>query len=117
MADGKKMAVDGISFIFCKPDGCSFYKLIRFIVSPEANEVLISFRDQQTLNVLPRNYPCYLGEQNEEANYLSEIIEASDDSHLIEDHDPHIEVARRIVGAILSEKADQIIPSNYRERS
>ena len=56
MADGKKMAVDGVAYIFCKPDGCSFYKLIRFIVSPTATEVWISFRDQQTLNVLPKNY-------------------------------------------------------------
>ena len=36
MADGSKMAVDGIAYIFCKPDGCNFYKQIRFIVSPKA---------------------------------------------------------------------------------
>ena len=36
---------------------------------------------------------------------------------MIKDHDPHVEVARQIVGAILSEKADKIILSNYRERS
>ena len=117
MADGSKMAVDGIAYIFCKPDGCNFYKQIRFIVSPEATEVLISFRDQQELNVLPKNYLCYLGEENEQANYLSDVIEPSEDSYVIKDYDPHVEVARRIVGAILENQADSIIPSNYCERS
>ena len=36
MADGSKMAVDDIAYIFCKPEGCKFYRQIRFIVSPEA---------------------------------------------------------------------------------
>ena len=64
MADGSRMKTDGTAYIFCKPEGCPFYRQIRFIVSPDATEILISFRDQQELRVLPFNYPCYLGEQD-----------------------------------------------------
>ena len=34
-----------------------------------------------------------------------------------DDYDPHVHLARRIVGSILSEKAEDIIPRNYKDRS
>ena len=89
-ADGAQMSVDGVAYIYCKPDWCNFYHLVCFIVSPTATEILISFRDQQVLRILLKNYPCYLGEQNEEVNRVSEIISNSEDSHLNDDHDPHV---------------------------
>ena len=45
-ANGNQMAVDGIAVTYCKPEGCSYYRLIRFIMAPCAEEVLISYRDQ-----------------------------------------------------------------------
>jgi len=64
-ADRKEMAVDGFTEIFCKPVGCPHYKKTRFLVAPEAINILISFRDQVRLGILPQSYPCYLGEQQE----------------------------------------------------
>ena len=30
---------------YCKPEGCSYYRLIRFIVAPCAEEILVSYKD------------------------------------------------------------------------
>ena len=58
-ADGKQMALDGIIATYCKHEGCPHYRIIRFIVAPCAQEILVSYKDQVRLYILPKSYPCY----------------------------------------------------------
>ena len=104
---------------FCKPVGCPHYKKTRFLVAPEATDILIGFRDQVRLGILPQSYPCYLREQQEECRYSEEIYapDHPEDEADEENYDPHVHLARRIVNNILAEKSEDIIPKNYRERS
>ena len=95
MADGKEMAVDGVTEIFCKPIGCPHYKNTRFLITPEATDILIGFRDQVRLGILPQSYPCYLGEQQEECRYSEEIYapDHPEDEADEENYDPHVHLS------------------------
>ena len=58
-SDGKQIAVDGITSNYCKPEGCPHFRIIWFIVAPCSQEVLVSYKDQVRLYILPKSYPCY----------------------------------------------------------
>ena len=57
---GQRLSVEGITSVWAKAKCGSTYRLIHFIVSGDAKELLISFRDQVTLKVLPASYPYHL---------------------------------------------------------
>ena len=51
-AAGQKLSVQGIASIWTKAKDSKTYRLIHFIVSRDAQELLISFRYQVTMKVL-----------------------------------------------------------------
>ena len=85
-------------------------------MSPDADQVLISYRDQQLLGILPADYPCYLGGSNEEeeedAEDLSEEVRLDPESEDLE-----ADVVYRIFGKILEKSGEEMIPKDYREQS
>ena len=60
-AFGQKLYVQGIASVWTKAKDSKTYRLVHFIVSRNTAELLISFRDQVTLKVLPASYPYHLG--------------------------------------------------------
>ena len=52
-ASGQKLSVQGIASIWTKARDGKTFRLIHFIISSDTAELLISFRDQITLKILP----------------------------------------------------------------
>ena len=81
-ASGDEMDVQGVAIVWARAKGAKVYRKITFIVSSEAQELLISFKDQVTLRILPANYPYHLGDGEGEVTEFAEeedIIEPYDD--------------------------------------
>ena len=66
LALGQKLSVQGIASVWTKAEDGKTFRLIHFIVSSDATKLLISFRDQVTLKILPASYPYHLGSDEEE---------------------------------------------------
>merc|ERR1712208_247202 len=88
-------------------------------MAPCAEEVLISYKDQMRLNILPPAYPCFLGPGSGTPKYSDTIFvpEHPEDELEEEGYDPHVQLARHIAVSIIEDRATDIIPQNYRERS
>ena len=59
------MSVQGIASVWTKAKDSKTYRLIHYIVTKDTEELLISFRDQVTLKILPASYLYHLGSDDE----------------------------------------------------
>ena len=60
-ADGKPLAVAGVSKVWARDPLTTYWKKVKVVVTREDNWTLISLRDQKRLLLLESNYPRFLG--------------------------------------------------------
>merc|ERR1712105_124105 len=106
-ASGKQMGVQGLPVVWARAKGARTYSKIVFIVSEDAQELLVSFKDQVLLRILPANYPYFLGETQEE------IAEFAQDEDIVapydDDEDQEAQVVYRVFAKILEHQVDSFI--------
>ena len=71
-ASGVDMDTQGATIAWVRAKGARAYSRIVFMVSSEIQEILVSFKHQVTLRILPASYPRYLGDKGKEADESTE---------------------------------------------
>ena len=71
-ASGADMDTQGATIVWARAKGARTYNRIVFMVSSEIQEILISFKHQVALQILPASYPRYLGDKGKEADESTE---------------------------------------------
>ena len=108
------MSVQGIASVWTKAKDSKTYRLIHYIVSKDEEELLVSFRDQVTLKILPASYPYHLCSDDEKETDKfpeeEEVITAYD-----EGEDEEAQVVYRVFAKILEHQAENFIPSDRTE--
>lgn len=107
--NGKKKQIVSLADVWSRAEGGRVFKKLTVIVSQQAQEILISFKDQQKLGIFPSNYPCFIEEESHE---VSEEMEVNEESDNIE-----AEIVYSAFARILEHDADKMVPTNYRQRS
>ena len=71
-ASGNGMDVQGVTIVWARARGARTYSKIVFIVSNEAQEILILLKHQVALWILSASYPRYLGDNGGETDESTE---------------------------------------------
>ena len=70
-ASGANMDTQGATIVWARAKGARTYNRIVFMVSSEIQEILISFKHQVALKILPASYPRYLGDKGKEEDKVT----------------------------------------------
>ena len=60
-ADGRPLAIEGVTELYAQDPEAAFWKKVKFIVTTTGNWILISPNEKKQLLLLSKYYPCFVG--------------------------------------------------------
>ena len=102
-----------VTIVRARAKGAGTYSKITFIVSSDAQELLVSFKDQVTLWILPASYPYYLGDTE------GQVAKFTEEENIVtpynEEPDQEAQIVYRMFAKFLEHQADSFIPGDKLE--